>query len=135
MVARHYQIGGLKVPKSEISKVHDHIMVVHHGKTFTGHRKERKKEREIDSYTYFRVKTETFASRPSKSKASSHIGEDVPISTTCQTARTTREKYFDYFVSTSSTAASTAACHARGLAAAHSRKLSAALGDSTSTRP
>jgi hypothetical protein len=45
MTARHYQIGGLKVPKSEITKVHDHIMVVRHEKTFTGHKKERKKEK------------------------------------------------------------------------------------------
>jgi hypothetical protein len=37
--------------------------------------------------------------------------------------------------STSSTTVSTVACHARGLAAAHSRKLSATLGGSTSTRP
>jgi hypothetical protein len=37
--------------------------------------------------------------------------------------------------STSSTAASTAAYHARGLAVAHSRKLLATLGGSTSTRP
>jgi hypothetical protein len=37
--------------------------------------------------------------------------------------------------STSSTTALTPACHARGLVAAHSRKLSATLGGSTSTRP
>jgi hypothetical protein len=65
--------------------------------------------------------------------------------------RQPEEKYFDYSPncsdnsekntsitspSTSSTAASTAACYARGLiAAAHSRKLSATLGGSTSTRP
>jgi hypothetical protein len=54
MAARHYQIGGLKVPKSEISKVHDHIMVVHHGKTFTGHRKEKKRERDRQLYVLSR---------------------------------------------------------------------------------
>jgi hypothetical protein len=37
--------------------------------------------------------------------------------------------------STSSTAASTAACHARGLVITHSHKLSATLGGSTSTHP
>jgi hypothetical protein len=37
--------------------------------------------------------------------------------------------------STSSTTASTAVCYARGFAAAHSRKLSATIGGSTSTRP
>jgi hypothetical protein len=47
-------------------------------------------------------------------------------------ADNSEEKYFDYFIIFT---ASTAACHARGLAAAHSRKLSAMLGDSTSTRP
>jgi hypothetical protein len=36
---------------------------------------------------------------------------------------------------TSSSTASTAACHARGLAVVHSRKLSATLRGSTSTRP
>jgi hypothetical protein len=41
------------------------------------------------------------------------------------------EKYFEYFVFT----ASIAACHAQGLVAAYSRKLSATLGGSTSTRP
>jgi hypothetical protein len=38
-------------------------------------------------------------------------------------------------LSTSSTVVSTAACHARELVVAHSRKLSATLGGSTSTRP
>jgi hypothetical protein len=38
-------------------------------------------------------------------------------------------------LSTSSTVASTTACYARGFAAAHSRKLLATLGGSTSTRP
>jgi hypothetical protein len=37
--------------------------------------------------------------------------------------------------STSSTTASTAACYARGLTTAHSRKLSTTFGGSTSTRP
>jgi hypothetical protein len=59
------------------------------------------------------------------------------------------EKYFDYngvsldrsdnpeknISTTSSSRSSIAACHARGLAVAHSRKLSATLGGSTSTRP
>jgi hypothetical protein len=62
--------------------------------------------------------------------------------------RTTRIKIFQLLVellgqteenilttSTSSTTVSTATCYARGLAAAHSRKLSATLGGSTSTRP
>jgi hypothetical protein len=55
MAARHYQIGGLKVPRSEISKVHDRIMVVRHGKTFTGHKKEReKRERNQQLYVLSR---------------------------------------------------------------------------------
>jgi hypothetical protein len=46
-------------------------------------------------------------------------------------ADNSEEKYFDYFVFT----AWTTAYHARGLVIAHSRKLSATLGGSTSTRP
>jgi hypothetical protein len=63
--------------------------------------------------------------------------------------RQLEEKYFDYngvspdcsdnpkknISTTSSSTSSTTACHARGLAAAYSRKLSVTLGGSTSTRP
>jgi hypothetical protein len=51
--------------------------------------------------------------------------------------RQIRRKYFGYNPekNTSTTSASTAACHAWGLVIAHSRKLSATLGGSTSTRP
>jgi hypothetical protein len=50
------------------------------------------------------------------------------------------EKYFDYFVFNivdyiALLRASAVPCHARGLVVAHSRKLSATLGGSTSTRP
>jgi hypothetical protein len=50
------------------------------------------------------------------------------------------EKYFDYFVFNiidyiAPLRASAVPCYARGLAAAHSRKLLATLGGSTSTRP
>jgi hypothetical protein len=59
--------------------------------------------------------------------------ENISTTMACRlTARTTRrKKYFDYFVF------KIVDCgyHARGLVVAHSRKLSATLGGSTSTRP
>jgi hypothetical protein len=56
-----------------------------------------------------------------------------------QTARTTRRIFFDYFVFNivdyiAPLRASAVPCYARGLAVVHSRKLSATLGGSTSTR-
>jgi hypothetical protein len=57
-----------------------------------------------------------------------------------QTAWTTRRNFFDYFVFNivdyiAPLRASVVPCYARGLAVVHSRKLSATLGGSTSTRP
>jgi hypothetical protein len=63
--------------------------------------------------------------------------EEEKKSTTRRTARSGQleENISTTSSSTSSTAVSTATCYARGLAAAHSRKLFATLRGSTSTRP
>jgi hypothetical protein len=93
----------------------------------TGHN--RKKEREKTAADYFHVKIKSHVSVKEKQQATSIYVHTYLWDIGCS------DNSEKNIWTTSSARSLTAACNAQGLVAAHSRKLLATLGGSTSTRP